>query len=266
MDDKIIFKIYQSLNQGKKVAMVVITDEIGSSPRKRGSIMAVWEDGSTFGTVGGGNVEYTIIKKALECLRNNKDQGFHYKLKELSMECGGEVSGYIKLFNPKPKLIIAGAGHVAEKLYQLANVLNFDIVIIDDREDYANHMKFPDAYEVIALNINEALSNYTTTEEDFIVIVTRDHKSDKEALKAVINKKYAYIGMIGSVKKIRFIMNDLINEGISIDQLKDVYAPIGLDITNNLPEEIALGILSEILLIKNRGSLNHRKTIKKVWD
>ncbi|MDZ4957045.1 xanthine dehydrogenase, partial [Clostridium perfringens] len=98
------------------------------------------------------------------------------------------------------------------------------------------------------------------------VIVTRGHQTDKEALKNIATREAAYIGMIGSVKKIKHIMNELIAEGIPEEKLRRVYAPTGLDIASSLPEEIALGILSEILLIKNNGILKHKRDVKRVWE
>ncbi len=268
MDDMVLFKIYESLNNGESAALGVITEEIGSSPRKSGSIMAIFKNGNSHGSVGGGNLEFTIIKRAIECLEKKEDCNFEYQLTEedLGMQCGGKVKGYIKVFYPRTKLIIVGAGHIGEKLHQLARVLGFYTVVIDDREDYANQKKFKDADEIIVSNIGEALENYKIGKNDYIVIVTRGHASDKDALKAVVLKKPAYIGMIGSLKKSRFIMKELITEGIPIEALKTVHAPIGLNLASNLPEEIALGILSEILIIKNKGTLNHMKDLKKVWD
>ena len=269
MDEKILLKIYESLSRGETVAMAVINQEIGSSPRRKGSIMAIWQDGKILGSIGGGKVEYAVIEKAKLCIEKTEDCNFEYKLNEqgtLGMQCGGEVKGFIKVFYPRTKLVIAGAGHIGEKLNKMAKILGFYTIILDDREEYANIERFDDADEIIVGDVGESLTNYQLNEEDYVVIVTKGHLEDKDALKAVATRKLAYIGMIGSEKKIRYVMNELIQVGIPKEELQKVYAPMGLNISSNSPEEIALGILSEILLVKNKGTLNHRKDLKKVWD
>jgi xanthine dehydrogenase accessory factor len=269
MDEQILLRIYESLSKGETVAMAVINQEIGSAPRRKGSIMAIWQDGKILGSIGGGKVEYAVIEKAKLCIEKREDSNFEYKLNEqgtLGMQCGGEVKGFIKIFYPKTKLIIAGAGHIGEKLNKMGKILGFYTVILDDRKEYANKERFEDADEIIVGDVGESLTNYQLNENDNIVIVTKGHVEDKEALKAVVKKELAYIGMIGSQKKIKYIMNELIEYGIPKEDLQKVYAPMGLNISSNAPEEIALGILSEILLIRNKGTLNHRKDLKKVWD
>lgn len=268
MDEKILLKIYESTKCGETVAMAVITDEVGSSPRKSGSIMAIWKNGQTLGSVGGGKIEYVVINKAVECIKKKVNDSFEYSLNRtgIGMVCGGMVKGYIKVFYPQNKLIITGAGHIGEQLNKIAKILGFYTVVIDDRIEFANKERFGDADEIIVHDEGEAIKNYQIQESDYIVIVTNAHVKDKAVLQAVVNKKVAYIGMIGSAKKIRFVMNELIEEGVDGDKLRGVYAPMGLDIASNTPEEIAFAILSEILLIKNNGSLNHRKNKRKVWD
>ncbi|GAA0182447.1 XdhC/CoxI family protein [Clostridium sediminicola] len=267
MDEKILKQIYESVKNGQRVAMVTVTEAFGSAPRKSGSMMAVWQDGRILGSVGGGKVEYEVINEAKECIKRGKDSQFEHVLNEkgeLGMQCGGSVKGFIKIFSAKPKLLIVGGGHIGENLYKLGKILGFNTVVIDDREEFANEIKFKEADEVLQGNIGEILLNYEIDNNTYIVIVTKGHKQDKNALKAVVSRRAAYIGMIGSRNKNTHVMNKLLEEGVSKDDLKKVYAPIGLNITSGTPEEIAFGILSEILLIKNNGSLNHMREIKKV--
>jgi xanthine dehydrogenase accessory factor len=268
MDEKILRRIYESLDRGESAAMAVLTEDSGSTPRKSGSIMAVWQDGRIFGSVGGGKVEYAVITKAIECIEKKEDSSFEYKLNEqdLGMKCGGEVKGFIKVFYPRTKLIIAGAGHIGEKLYHLARILDFYTVILDDREEFANRERFKDVDEIIVGDIGESLAKYEIGDKDFIVIVTRGHMQDKAALKAAVGRGAAYVGVIGSTRKLKLMMKELMEEGVSRQELQKAYAPIGLDLGSNLPEEIALGILSQIVLVKNKGTLSHMKDIKKVWD
>lgn len=269
MDEKILLKICESLEKGKSVAMAVITNENGSTPRGSGSIMAIWQDGKTLGSIGGGKVEYLVVGKAVECIEKREDSNFEYKLNDqggLGMKCGGELKGYIRVFYPKAKLLIAGAGHISEKLNKLAKLLDFHTVIIDDREEYANKERFPEADEIIVGDIGKEIENYDINANTYVVIVTSGYAQDKNALESAVLKDAAYIGMIGSTRKIRSVMKELMDAGISEEKLKKIYAPMGINVSSNLPEEIALGILSEILLIKNKGTLNHKRDLKKVWD
>lgn len=268
MDEQILFEIYEAVKNGESVALAILTDDSGSSPRKKGSSMAVFSDGRILGSVGGGKVELTIIEKAKELISKKESTSFEYTLNEkgLGMACGGAVKGYIKIFNPKNRLIIVGGGHIGGKLNSIAKILNYYTVIFDDRLEYKDEERLKSADEIMVGNIEENLNNFNFNKEDHIVIVTRGHLTDKEALRAVVNQNVSYVGMIGSLKKVKGIMDDLIEEGISEERLRQVYAPMGLDIASSLPEEIAIGILSEILLIKNKGSLRHKNEVKRVWD
>jgi len=269
MEEKILLEICESLKRAEAVAMAVITNDNGSTPRGNGSIMAIWKDGRTLGSIGGGKVEYLVTEKAIECIEMKQDFNFEYKLNDqggLGMKCGGEVKGYIRVFCPKAKILIAGAGHISEKLNKLAKELDFYTVIIDDRKEYANKERFEEADEIIVGDIGKAVEAYNIDNNTYVVIVTSGYSQDKSALKASALRDAAYVGMIGSTMKIKTVMKELMEEGLSEEKLKKVYAPMGIDVSSNLPEEIALGILSEMLLVKNKGSLNHRRDLKKVWD
>lgn len=267
MEARILKAVYEGLNKGEVVALATITDMKGSTPRDRGSMMAIWADGRNIGSVGGGNIEFAVIEKAKACIEALKDEEVKYDLTDegdLHMQCGGKATVFIKVFKPQPKMIIAGAGHVGIELYKIAKQMNFYTVILDDREEFANAERFPEADEIIVGNIGEQMAAYPVTANTYIIIVTRGHASDGEALKAVAETEAKYIGMIGSKKKTEFLMKKLLDEGVSRQALEKVYAPVGLDISSEEPNEIALGIVAEMLLIKNEGSLKHLREIKKI--
>lgn len=266
MYEKILKRIYKELETGNRVAFVTLTEVIGSSPGKQGATMAYFKDGSIMGTVGGGLIEHEVIKKCSECIKTGEDLNFEYSLnedsKEVSMKCGGMVKGYIKLFNPKPKLIIIGGGHVGHAIYNLSETLDFYTILIDDRNEFANKDRFPLANEVHSGCISTIINDIKLSDNTFVVIATRGYDKDLEALREIINKEVAYIGMIGSSKKWKDLKDELLNEGVCNELLDNVYAPIGLNISSNKVEEIAFGILAEILLVKNNGHLSHRKDKK----
>ena len=139
MEELILKKILESIENHKKVALVTLTDVGGSTPRDTGSLMLVWEDRETYGSIGGGKVEYFVTDEAAEALKQNEDRNFEHSLTpdgDLEMQCGGTVKGFIKIFRPNEKIVIAGGGHVGEKVLELAKFLGFNCEVIDDREDY----------------------------------------------------------------------------------------------------------------------------------
>lgn len=262
----VLDSISEMIKANKKVALATITRVKGSTPRKEGSMMGILEDGSIFGTIGGGNLEAEVIKQAKKCMSIGKSNTFHFQLTDsegsLHMQCGGEAEVFIKIFNPYHKLYIVGGGHVALKLYELGKMMGFYTVIIEDREEFCNLDRFPKADELKVGDIEKTLMECPLDESSYVVIITRGHNHDEIALKSVIESNARYIGMIGSKNKTRYIMDNLKNEGISKEQLDKVYAPIGIELGGETPEEIAFSIMSEIVLIKNNGRLKHMKEMK----
>jgi xanthine dehydrogenase accessory factor len=267
LEDLILKKIHDRVAKGEKAALVLVTQSIGSTPRKAGSIMAVWEDGTIDGSIGGGRIEYEVIEQAMECIRGCKDSTFKHNLNssgELGMQCGGQASGYIKVLTPRKKLLIAGGGHIGQQIHQLGKMLGFYNVIFDDREQYANSSTFQGVEEIHFGDIEEKVKSYSIDESCYVVIATRDQEGDLKALRGSIGRGAAYIGMIGSSQKAAAVKSRLLGEGINVRDLDKVYTPAGLDISSGNPEEIAMGIMSEILLVKNKGVLMHRRDVSKI--
>ncbi|QVK20815.1 XdhC family protein [Mycoplasmatota bacterium] len=257
MNVDVIGKLNEAIKDNIKVAYVTLTKSTGSAPGRTGNTMLVYEDGSIVGTCGGGNVEYTMIQEALECMKNNTPKSFKYKLEDIGMVCGGEVEGFIDVMKNDKNLIIVGGGHIGSKLYSLALELGFTVTVVDDREEFANKDKYPEA-KVFSGEYKNILSELTIN-DSYVVIVSRGHDTDYESLRSLIQRDYKYLGLIGSKRKVIKILGDLKEEGINSDDYENLYAPIGLDIARNEPAEIALSIMAEILLIKNNGTLKHMR-------
>ena len=252
MEDKILSEIYKKISQGKKAALVMVTEAVGSTPRKSGAMMGVFED-EIIGTIGGGNIEYKVIQNAREFMKTGESREFSYNLTtddELRMNCGGSMKGFIKIFIPSPKLLICGAGHIGQKLFNIGKNLEFDIKIIDDREELKK-----DVPELTLGSFDEILKNEEITDNTYIVIATRGHVLDEKVLELVKNRGAKYIGIIGSKRKITNLKENLEKNSKIRD---NIYASIGLRISNGTPEEIAIEILAEILQVKNNGELVHR--------
>lgn len=254
--------ISSSINKGIPVALVTVLDHAGSTPGKQGSVMAVLSDGMAKGSVGGGDLEYTIIKQALDCLLSGTSSEYEYSLTgkgNVDMACGGDVRVYIKVFPASSKLYLVGGGHIASQLYKLGQMAHFSVTVIDDRQEFANRERFPDATEIINADPAEILKKITIDKDTYIAIATHSHVHDEAALRAVAKSPAAYIGLIGSKKKVKNFLLRMKKDGFSEEVINRLYAPMGLDIANVKPEEIAISILSEMLLVKNAGKLQHMK-------
>lgn len=262
MGDLLVMKrVLEALDNGKELAVATIIKSEGSTPRGIGTMMAVLEDGSTHGTIGGGALEKHVIELCTEAIKTGKSESINLPLdaEALGMVCGGKVEVFIDVYKIKPKLLIIGGGHVGYAIYNIASLLNFDIVIFEDREEFLTQERFPLGKELVLGPINEKLRDYKIDNNTYIVIASRGHKCDEESLFEVINRDAKYIGVIGSKGKVITMMNNLRDKGISKENIDKVYAPIGLAISSGSPEEIAISIISEILLVKNNGELKHMK-------
>jgi xanthine dehydrogenase accessory factor len=168
----------------------------------------------------------------------------------ISYEQKGVAKMYIEEIGPPPKLVIAGAGHVGQALGELAAKLDFDVTVIDDRADYASQQRFPTAKNRIVGDIERELRNFPIDAGTYIVIVTRGHRHDGQALHAVIDSPAKYIGLIGSKSKIKLICDDLVSKGVPVEKLLRVHAPIGLNIGAVSVPEIAVSIAAELIAVR----------------
>lgn len=257
MEERILRNITMELNNCRKVALAIITEAGGSTPRKAGTMMSVNEDGVIVGTIGGGAVEARVIKECKNAIKEGIGTSFDYRLNEkgnLKMTCGGDISGYIKVFIPKPKLIIFGAGHISQNIIKITDSMNFRRIIIEDREEYKSYETFKNVDEFIVTDDENYIENIDF-KDSFVVLATRGHASDRKWLKAVIDKPYKYIGVVGSKKKVSGLKEYLVEKGIEEKIINNIHMPIGLDISDGTPEEIAFSIIAEILFEKNNGNL-----------
>ena len=249
--------IYQEIvrirQEGKEAALVTVIAASGSSPREEGAKMLIHPDGSIMGTIGGGSVEMAVIKEALKVIKGGQPQHLFYRLKEgeeLGMLCGGEVEFFIEPLMPDPTLFIFGGGHIAYTLAKMAKLVGFKIVVIDDRPEYANPKRFPEAEQTLAIDFAKAFSNLKIGKSGYIVIVTYGHSGDEVVLEGALKTKARYIGMIGSKTKNKVVFSHLLTKGFSQELLDRVHAPIGLAINAQTPDEIAVSILAEMIKVR----------------
>ena len=169
-----------------------------------------------------------------------------------SRETWAEI--FIEPFVPPPVLLIAGAGHIAAPLAAIAHIMKFSVSVTDDRASFASRERFPTARQLLVGDIESTLKNYPITPRTHIVLVTRAHAHDVQGLRAILDSPAAYIGMIGSKRRVWAVFKLLHEEGVPVEMLARVRAPIGLDLGGSTPEEIALCIMSEITLLRHGGS------------
>ena len=193
-----------------------------------------------------------VIEPEISSLLAGSDS---YDFREIRLPGNGEEPSrviYLEPVIPPPRLIIAGAGHIGKALAQIGNMLDFEITVIDDRPEFANPENIPLANHIIADDIGKTIRRIDKTRDTFIVIVTRGHKDDSNALKACIDSDAAYIGMIGSKNKVALMRRDFIEKGWATQELWDkIYTPVGIDIGSKTVEEIAVSIAAQLIQVKN---------------
>ncbi len=262
-------EIIRIRKEGRKAALATIINVRGSIPSFESAKMLVRDDGSIVGTIGGGCVEAEVWQAAKEIMQTEKPQTLTFNLNnnpkyDSGLVCGGTLEIFIEPVMPVSTLYVFGAGHIAWSLYKVARIAGFEIVVVDDRESYANRERFPEARDVYADEYEQVMAQLAPTESSYIVIVTRGHRDDMRVLRWAAETPARYIGMIGSQRKVIAIYKELEKEGIAAEKLARVYAPVGIDIGAITPEEIAVAIVAELIAIR-RGSqtaLPHMKSAK----
>ncbi len=265
MED-IFEEIIKLKRRGERAALATVTMTKGSTPREQGAKMLVKSNGTITGSIGGGSLESEVCKEAMKVIADGKAKVLHFDLTgreaaEIGMVCGGVMDVFIEPIAPPPTLYIFGGGHISLALAKIGKMLEFRMVVIDDSPKFANRQRFPDADEILVQDFDAIYPQFEINESSYIVIVTRGHLSDEMVLEWAVKTNALYVGMIGSKKKIKTVYSHLQARGISKEMLQRVHAPIGLEISAETPEEIAVSILAEIVKVKRTSQvpqLRHR--------
>lgn len=255
MDRDILQFIDRNLGEGKVSALIIIQNNDGSAPGEEGTLMAVCEDGTTSGTCGGGAIEKVLTRRVLEGMAGAEHFSFSYNLAEdLGMSCGGASSGYVRYFTQGTELVIFGAGHCSQALVGLLKNLRFNITVVDDREGFADLEVFS-GVRFINKTPAEAAEEIRFSPNLYIVVATWGHKLDTMVYRTCLGREYAFLGGLGSAKKAAGVKENLINEGFPEAEVHAMHLPIGVDLADGTPGEIAVSILAELLLVKNKKQL-----------
>jgi xanthine dehydrogenase accessory factor len=261
-DLKILNEAARLLENGTRLALCTVIEKKGSGPRGPGAKMIVMEDEKTYGTIGGGSLESALVNQCMEALKEGKSRRVTFNMSgeekegmiETGLICGGELTVFVDVLEPDSRLIIVGSGHVALPLAKLAEILGFRILVADEDSELANKERFPMAEKIVTGDFAKILSELDVGPKDFVVIAHGEPEHDYKALEKMIEKKPAYIGLLGSKTKVAILVQRLQKQGISKAQLKILHAPLGLDIGAQTPEEIGISILAEIIQQKRKGT------------
>ena len=251
-------EIVRLRREGRKAALATIINVRGSIPSFQSAKMLVRDDGSILGTVGGGCVEAEVWQAAREVMEKERPTTLSFNLNhdpkyDTGLVCGGTLEIYVEPVLPTALVYLFGAGHVAVNVYKIATQAGFEVIVVDDRESYANRERFPDAREIHAKDFDKVCAELTPNEGDFVVIATRGHRDDMRVLRWAVETPVRYLGMIGSQRKWLAICDELEREGIAREKLERVHSPVGLDIGAITPEEIAVAIVAEMIAVRRHA-------------
>jgi len=240
----VLHELTTAIERQEPVALATVVEVKGASPAQVGFKLLVRPDGRIAGNLGGGALEQRVREEALAALQEGRSRLVHYTLREegsdaVGMLCGGEVTVFVEVYQPVPILLIVGGGHIGQPLAEMARIVGFQVQVVDVRPERATVPQLDPA---------------TITPWTYVVLITEDHVTDERALRQVLDTPAAYVGMIGSRRKVGIVFDHLRAEGVSEERLARVHAPIGLDLGGRSPAEIALAILAEVVQVRYGGT------------
>ena len=255
---------------GQKCALATIVQKRGSIPSFESAKLLAREDGSMMGTVGGGCVEAEVWNAAREVLDTEKPKNLSFSLGQEAaydegLICGGQLNIFVEPIVPQPHAFIFGGGHVSKSLSKVATLAGFATVIVDDRETFANPERFPEAEATYAEEYEEVFGKLAITSSSYIIIVTRGHRDDMRVLRWAVSTSARYIAMIGSKRKTISVIHELEKEGLPREGFEKIFAPMGLEIGAESPEEIAVSVVAEMIAIRRAPDADWRALSKSIF-
>ncbi|MCU1334800.1 MAG: hypothetical protein JWO19_381 [Bryobacterales bacterium] len=255
---------------GQKCAVATIVQVNGSIPSFESAKILVREDGSFMGTVGGGCVEAEVWNAAREVIESEKPRHLSFSLGQDAaydegLICGGQLNIFVEPVIPQPRAFIFGGGHVSKGISKIATLAGFSTSIIDNREAFANAERFPEAEATYAEEYEDVFARLPVNSSSYVIIVTRGHRDDMRVLRWAVNTPARYIAMIGSKRKTIAVVHELEKEGISREAFDKVFAPMGLEIGAEMPEEIAISVVAEMIAVRRNPDTDWRQLSKSIF-
>jgi xanthine dehydrogenase accessory factor len=251
-------RLHELQHRGEPVALCTVVRTRGSVPRHAGAKMIVRGDGHLEGTVGGGEMESRVVRDALEAIRAGKPRLVQYALVDPRAGdpgvCGGEVEIFVEPIEAHSTILVIGGGHVGAAIVHLAKWLGFRVVLADDRPQYCTPAAVPGADDYLPMSTADLARTFPFTPSTYILLPTRGVPVDVEALPHLLDVPHAYLGVIGSRRRWGTAVKALEAKGVPREKLEHVHAPMGLELNAETPEEIALSVLAEIVLLRRQGT------------
>ncbi len=257
METSIYSAIAKLESSGGAGALCTVIWTQGSTPRGAGSKMLLYPDGGFIGTVGGGALENRVIQEALEAIKDGKPRKLSYKMNDPELGdpgvCGGQLEVFVEPIVPNPLLLVIGGGHVGKAVVHLAKWLGFRVAASDDRPEFCTPEILPEADEFYPVPMAELPEQLEITPWTSIVLTTRGADVDAEGMPALLASEASYIGVIGSRRRWATTVQSLREVGVSEEAIARVRSPIGLELNAETPEEIAVSIMAEIIMLRGGG-------------
>jgi xanthine dehydrogenase accessory factor len=254
--------IYQALSEVEKnnesAALCTVVKSIGSTPRHVGSKMLVYPDGRFIGTVGGGDLEHRVLDEAWIAMGDGESRLLSYTMADPSRGdpgvCGGTVEVFVEPILPPAMIVVIGAGHVGKAVVHLAKWLGFRVAVSDDRPEFCTPESVPGADAYYPVEMGKLADQLKINKRTYIVITSRGASVDVQGLPSLLESDPAYIGVIGSKRRWLTTVKGLKQKGVAEEKIARVHSPMGLELNAETPEEIAVSILAEILMLKDKGT------------
>lgn len=257
MSDSVFQTLAACEAASEPAALCTIMRTRGSTPRAAGTRMLVRMDGSIVGTIGGGELEQRVVEAALEALDDGRSRTLSYDMTDPERGdpgvCGGQLEVFVDPVIPAPLIVVVGGGHVGKAVVSLAHWLGYQVVVSDDRPEFSTPEAVPDADRHITAPLESLPDHLNVTSRTYLILCTRNVEVDVAGLPALLDTSAAYIGVIGSRRRWATTRRMLAEKGIPPVQLDRVVSPMGLELNAETPEEIAVSILAEIIMLERGG-------------
>ncbi|MBI3737989.1 MAG: XdhC family protein [Chloroflexi bacterium] len=254
--------IHQALAEIEKnnesAALCTVVKSEGSTPRHVGSKMLVYPDGKFIGTVGGGDLEHRVLDEAWMAISDGKPRLLSYTMSDPARGdpgvCGGQVEVFVEPILPAPMIVVIGAGHVGKAVVHLAKWLGFRVAVSDDRPEFCTPESVPNADAYYPVPMEKLADQLKMTRQTYLVVTSRGSSVDAAGLPSLLDSNAAYIGVIGSKRRWATTVKALKEKGVPEDKIARVHSPMGLELQAETPEEIAVSIMAEILMLRDKGT------------
>lgn len=247
--DALVRELIEVKRDGAAAVLVTVVESRGLERFGSGAKCLVRDGRVVLGSAPDPELERTLLREAAARLSEERSG-----LVSVETASGGQADVFFEVMPAPPKLVVVGAGHIAVPLVKMAKLMDYHVVVIDDRILFANRERFPEADEVVVGDMARTVKDLDVTPSTYVVLITRGHKYDEPCLRELLHRPAKYIGMIGSKRRIKACFERFEEEDVSEDLISRVYAPIGLDIGTETPEEIGLCILGEIIKVRRGGN------------